>query len=169
MSSCVNTFFIVNTRKETYIMNNIIKKMIIMIACVLTTVFMFSVYTQAFGVKFVKKSAPETVAEGGSRKVSLELEYDSTIYGIPLPVDGHIGLELASNVFSKPNYESGSFSDMTFKYTKGTMLEKNCWMCYKDFIVFGDIHKKYIVKASEKAKKGTSGRSYMGTGSVVTG
>lgn len=161
--------FIVNARKEIYKVNNIIKKMFIMMVCAITTTVLFSVYAQAFGVKLVKKKDPRTASEGDTKKIALELEYDSTVYGIPLPVDGHLGLELASNVFNKPVYDSGSFSNMTFKYTKGEMLEKNCYECYKDFTVFGNINKKYVVKATVKAKAGTSGRTYMGTGHSTTG
>lgn len=140
------------------------KKFVKVSACAMATTLMFSSYAYAFGVNFNSKKAPEKINANSTNTYALSLEYDTEIYGIPVPMPScQIGAELPASVFSGVTYKSGSFNSMNFVKKTNGVTKKEAYQCYKSFTITGKETKEFNVQAKSVNKK-ASGKAYMGVG-----
>ena|GEM_PF-1882986 len=142
------------------------KKIVTFFVSMLLLCAMFCVYAQAYGVSLISKKSPSSVNTGKVATYKLSLKYDNTIYGIPVPSDGYIGIELASNCFEEPKYVNGSFKEMKCKVKMGDCTNVPVWQCYKHFVLVGEENKSYTINATAKSKN-NEGKSYMGCGKKI--
>jgi hypothetical protein len=95
-----------------------------------------------------------------------EIEYDSTVYGIPLLADGYFHVEIP-RLYEKPISIGGAWSSSDWDFTAktGDMTGKAVWQGRKMFLVFGRIRKNAEFRAVAQTR-GIS-ESYIGTGRAL--
>ena len=133
-------------------------------ACAMATTLMFSSYAYAFGVNFNSKTAPSSVKANSKNTYALSLEYDTEVYGIPVPMPScQIGAEFSTNAFSGVTYKGGSFSSMNFVAKTNGKTGQAAYQCYKSFTIMGKETKEFTVEAKTVNSK-AKGKAYMGVG-----
>lgn len=145
-------------------MKKIIKSSFKVLALSLTIGTLFGTYAFAFGVSCVSVNTPQYVPQDETVTYSLELQYDTEIYGIPVPTpDCQIGAELPWGPLQQPNYITGSFDSMSFVTTTGDETGATVWQCYKNFMIVGTENKGYEVEATGDCYN-DNGAGYVGVG-----
>lgn len=148
-------------------MKKSIKKILKCIAIVACVTMLFSTYAFAFGIECNFKSIPKTVYKNQTGTFKLGLTYDSTVYGIPIPVDAHMGAEIPYSPFKEPKYVSGTFKYMNFEKATGARTGAKVWQCYRTWLLIGESDEEFKVQAKAEPWSG-SGKASLGTGNTMS-
>lgn len=141
---------------------DLIRKAIRPVALGVGSALLFGAYASAIGVTSNGHSIPSSVTLGSYGTFKCNLTYDSTIYGIPIPLMSmDLGAEIPWLCFDKPSYQSGSFSSMPFVLTSGGLTKTAHWEGCESFFVMGVVNKQFTVKA--KADNTKTQLAYVGS------
>lgn len=126
----------------------------------ITLIMVASVATYALELDVTSFSASSRVSLGSRGYFSGKIVYDSTVYGVPVPLEGFFEMRIPYAIYNKPSNTTGSYV-LSFYYSSGY------WKASKSFTVFGRTTKELSTSSLSKARGTGTARFGSGTGHMI--
>lgn len=155
-----------NGMKEGFLM----KRTIAMILAVALMICMcVGNVAYAYGATFDGTDYPEEPYGGKTYPFYVSVNYDTTIYGLPIPSRFQLGMEIPYKAFNKPEYTAGSWKTVEFKKVTGALTGVTAYQAYMTHSSFSSMTLTIAAKAKAKTSGWSKATGYMGVGPHAIG